>query len=249
MATKRHTPSLSDTLTRALFGSPAPGLSTLFDAALLFIRGQYLLAWPEKGGAFQQKYLSGQTVRQALLLEEIDLCLPSGIRRYGSSPSGEWFLQVRPARCASLLLQADGQPGGELIQASLPTLLFYGHKHSYFCWALKGDDLTPETLIYQAPLPNVNAEGAICFGLNRPPMAALDTVEQAWEVFITSPFNSHHAEQKSKRFPDNVQRHLRSLARRRWRHYPVNDLVPLKNGGITLTKLLELLAEHRRRSN
>lgn len=239
---------LTEALTRALFGSPAPGLSTLFDAALLFIRGQYLLTWPEKGGTYQQKYLSAQSVRQALLLEELDLCLPNGIRRYGSSPMGEWFLQVRPAGRASLLLQADGQPGGQLVQVALPSLVFYGHQTHYFVWAIKDEELTPETLFYQAPLPNVSPDGAICFGLNQPPRATLATVEQAWEIFITSPFNSHHADGKSRRFPKNVQQQLRSLARRRWRHYPASDLVPLRDGDITLTKLLEMLAEHRRRS-
>lgn len=247
MARKQHRAGLTAMLTQAIFGSSAPGLTSLFSAALLFVGEQYQLLWPEKG-VFRQKYLNAQAVRQAMLQEEITLCLPPGIRYYGSSPGGEWFLQLRPAGRVSLWLQEDGQPGGQLIHVALPTLLFYGCRNMYACWAIKDEELTEETRLYQAPLPNVAPDGVICFGFQQPPIASLSMVERAWEVFITSPFNTHHGEDKSVRFPKNVQHHLASLARRRRRRYPLEDLQPLKGGGFTLRDLLKSLAEHRKRT-
>jgi hypothetical protein len=51
----------------------------------------------------------------------------------------------------------------------------------------------------------------------------------AWQLFITSAFNSHHADGKSHKYPDNVIFQLYSLSARKASRYPAKDLVSLRS--------------------
>jgi len=69
-------------------------------------------------------------------------------------------------------------------------------------------EFSPDAPLYNAPLPNVGSEGGICFGSN-----SLEdkNIGQTWQLFLDSPFTSHHSNGKSKSQPDDVRRLLVSL--------------------------------------
>ena len=75
-------------------------------------------------------------------------------------------------------------------------------------------------MLYHAPLPNVYNDGKLCFGTNTPPdlnrgeevgKSTAQLLQEAWEMFIGSPFNGHLAQDKSKTHPTDVREQLVAL--------------------------------------
>ncbi len=108
-----------------------------------------------------------------------------------------------------------------------------GISSSYFLWAVKKNQFEPNLILYHAPLPNVMADGRICWGNICPTCVSLSNVESAWSKFITSTFNRDYTLGKSRKYNNNIIKLLRTLNQKvkvssRFR-YPVSDLVPIQN--------------------
>ncbi len=104
---------------------------------------------------------------------------------------------------------------------------------SYFLWAVKKNQFEPNLILYHAPLPNVMADGRICWGNVCPTFVSLSNVESAWSKFIGSTFNQDYTQGKSRKYKNNIIEQLRILNRKskassRCR-YPVSDLVPIRD--------------------
>ncbi len=134
-----------------------------------------------------------------------------------------------PARQHDLLFTHDAavvQSDDKIIRLTvpLPPLVFVGVGLIFHLWALDTDDFQPTAKLYHAPLPNVHADGQICWGSNPAPNA--ERIAYAWRLFIAAPFNGDLCSGKSRSYPNDVRVKLRDLAQRKRRTYPLRDLMP-----------------------
>ena len=213
-------------------------------AALLFICGdQYLFRYRKKDSSIAYKFVSSASVRASFAEETIDTnWLPSNARRWGIGKGGEWIIIAYPAQRHRFLFEReDGGEGTTTLDVPMPPLAFFGYGQRYYLWAFKDAELKEDTSLFAAPLPNIDANGAICFGGNVVPTASAKTIQEAWRIFLESPFTNHSVNGKSQRYPDDVRKQLMRLAevpalndpeqgrkaKRRRRRYPIEDLVSL----------------------
>lgn len=189
------------------------------DAELLFVEGIYVLH-SLRGNRHQYKILSAQNLRLAFAEEPLDSgWLPAGIVRYGANSQGAWGVKFIPPQ------QYRVQLVQKKYSLPLPGLLLSGQQQTYSLWAVKNLEFTPNMRLYQAPLPNIHANGRICWGELTPPIATPQTMEAAWQMFISSAFNSDLSQYKSKAEPEDLLKHLRSLQGNA--QYPLDDLEPV----------------------
>ncbi|MCA1553933.1 MAG: prokaryotic E2 ligase family D protein, partial [Chloroflexi bacterium] len=190
------------------------------EAAVFFMQDQLMFCQRDHGDRL--KPLSLQTLRAAVSEAPLDSgWLPPGLVRCGQSAHGPWaVLWVPPGKHTVML--ADEQ-----IETPLPGFVLYGHGARYWVFALAACDFRPDARLYDAPLPNVHADGAICWGGNRPPEAQPSQMCAAWQLFMSSPFNGDLSQGKSRAAPQDVRALLRHLQREGARDYPLDDLQPL----------------------
>jgi PRTRC genetic system protein B len=180
------------------------------------------------------KCISPTAVRCAFSQELLDTgWMPSGVRRWGMTSRGDWVVLFIPPVQHRFWLQKPGQederPETKLqlmeLMLPMPALVFMGFGMSYYIWAVTEAELQPNALTYHAPLPNIDEEGRICLGANNYPLASCEKIGEAWHLFLDSPFNDHHADRKSQRYPDDIRRRWLNLKRHPRDTYPLNDLV------------------------
>lgn len=197
-------------------------------AALLFLHGdQYLFRYRKQDGGVVYKFVSPAAVRTAFAEETIDTgWLPSHVARWGIGKRGEWLVVTFPPQKHRF---SFGEDNGKMLtlKVPMPALAFFGYDQRYYLWAFKDSKLKDDTPLFAAPLPNVNANGAICFGSNAVPKASAQTIGEAWQLFAASPFTNHLCGGKSRQFPDDIRGQLMKLATQHRRRYPLDDLVGL----------------------
>jgi PRTRC genetic system protein B len=218
----------------------APAAAALADAALYFVEGQYLFHTRDDRDE-EVKYLSPAALRQAFVLEPVDSgWLKAEIVRWGVSSRGEYIVSYyAPARYKLLVRGSDGASETTLT-VPLPGMVFAGLGQSWYVWSVKASRFAPNLELFQAPLPNVSSTGLICFGQHRHPEVRKDGDHTAWQLFITSAFNAHHADGKSHEYPQNILFRLYSLSANKAARYPLKDLVSLH---CTVTEALRMLIE------
>jgi PRTRC genetic system protein B len=199
-------------------------------AALLFLCGdQYLFRYRAKDNTVAYKFVSSAAVRAAFAEEAIETnWLPDSTRRWGIGKRGEWIVITYPPQKHRFTFVCDEHDRKTLtLEIPMPALAFLGYEQRYYLWAFKEDVLSGNTNLCTAPLPNVDSNGAICFGSNLVPKASARNIEEAWRLFLASPFTNHSTNGKSLKYPNDVRRQLLQLANARRRSYPLNDLVSL----------------------
>lgn len=199
-------------------------------AALLFIcADQYLFRHRTRDGGIAYKFVSPASVRAAFAEETIDTTwLPPTARRWGIGKNGEWILVTHPPQRYGFAFQmSEQEEKATTFELPMPALAFLGYGQKYYVWAFKNKELTGDTKLFAAPLPNVDANGAICFGRNVVPKASAQSIEDAWQLFLTSPFTGHAVNGKSRAYPDDVRKQMNRLIAGQQRRYPLWDLVSL----------------------
>jgi PRTRC genetic system protein B len=210
-----------------------------YEAALLFTKGQYIL-YQRRSGEVVCKGVSAQALRAAFVEEPVDSgWLPEGVMRWGSGPAGTFIVKFVPAGKQEIRLSTNNPAEPLIIAPPLPALIFAGVNQTYYVWALREKHCDPTAQLYHAPFPNVHFDGNICFGSNRPPTVAWKTFDDAWRLFISSPFNADMVRGKSQTFTDDVRDQLAALAQSHAKSYPVQDLMPYI-GGQRLMRTQEL---------
>jgi PRTRC genetic system protein B len=191
---------------------------------LLFLPGQLLLHWVEKG-VHHYKLVSSNSVKAAFSQEPIDSdWLSDGIVRWGIGKSGNWVVKfVPPGRNTLSFEEKDS------LSIPLPGLVFLGYGFQYYIWATLESSFNPEAEVFTVPLPNVYPDGRICFGSTVPPACSPKEIDSAWKMFITSNFNSHLGSGKSRAYPDSVRAMLQRVSTRKLKSYPVKDLNPYRS--------------------
>lgn len=104
----------------------------------------------------------------------------------------------------------------------MPGLVFIGDG-GYSLYAVKDDYPTPGTRLFNPPCPNVS--NGVCQGNAKFPQPGRDTIWEAVEVFFTSGFNSHLADNKSQAHK-TILNVWRTLDAQGAETYPLTDLVP-----------------------
>lgn len=233
---------------------------------LYLLEGQYLYQSQSEDGSIRYKFLSAQSVRLAFSREPVDSgWLSPDICRWGYAQSGQWAIMFIPPAVHTLWLpttliasSGNGAPDQTeeqvlsdglftAIQLPLPALVFAGAGQQYYLWAVKAKEFNPQLVGYHAPLPNVYPDGHICWGSNQVGVVTPQNLREAWKLFISSPFNSHLVQGKSKRCNTNILDQFRRLRTTNRRAYPTNDLLPITNTrqrhdeGWTINRLVEQL--------
>lgn len=195
-------------------------------AALYFMEsGDYLFRW-RQDKVIQQKTVTSPDVAAAFTQSEVDSgWLPSGILRHGHAAGGAWaILEIPPARREVTILN----PGNSIKTLSIvfPRLIMLGMEKTYWLFAVNDLPDPGSRIAYHAPFANVYGDHHICWGNNIPPEAGISTMQNAWKMFIETPFNSDLATDKSKHYPANIlvawERYQEEL------RYPMTDLVLLQ---------------------
>jgi PRTRC genetic system protein B len=211
------------------------------DGAILLRRDHYLYQYRVSRSPLRlgYKYLSPQTLAQVFHLEAIDSGWMNGhILRTGRSAAGDWAVLWIPRQKRFITIAGAGPAGTDLtLTVPLPALVWAGINQDYWLWAVSESAFDPKAQALRPPLPNVYGHsGKICWGTNVPPVATAQTLPQAWQAFITSPFSGHEIHGKSGQYPKNVIRQLKAVANRRT--YPINDLHPMRSYANTIDSLL-----------
>jgi len=235
-----------------LLKMPKDGLIRI-NAALFFLGSDEMFAfyWRDTHNGQQHcKLLQASAVRTAFHQMPMDSgFLPPGTLRFGCDATGTRWLSIfiPPARCTLSII--DNDLGTVLVAVPLPGFIFTGCGRNYWIWTVKDAQITPETPLYHAPLSNVGASGSICFGANRPPEADGSTIQEAFHLFLDSPFNGHLANNKSRKYQGDVRYLLQELGSQK--AFPYDDLFPLATKehptkALTLDILLKHIINPRR---
>ncbi len=199
--------------------STAPRPLNEIKGELLFLPGQLLLHWMEKG-VHHYKLVSSNSVKAAFSHEPIDSgWLKTGIVRWGIGKSGNWVVKFVPPSRHTLSFQDSNS-----LSIPLPGLVFLGYGFQYYIFCISESSFNPEAEVFTAPLPNVYPDGRICFGSTVPPACTPEEIDSAWKMFITSNFNSHLGSGKSKAYPDDIKAKLSQIVTKKLKHYPIKDL-------------------------
>jgi len=197
-------------------------------AQLLFLPGQYLLVTRVES-AVTYKFLSPEAVTSAFSNEPIDSgWLPANIMRWGRSNRGEWMMQFYPPRRYDIVL-TNNRSKSISLNLPMPGFVFLGCGNDYWIWAVLGKQFDPHSQLYHAPLPNVMANGAICFGDSSPTQCSSQGIVQACSLFWSSPFSDHVVDGKSKSHRADVRNFLCELSNRKSKKYLTADLVSMPN--------------------
>lgn len=198
-------------------------------AEIHLLPGQYIVRYREQADIIT-KAVAPETLRAAFLNEPVDSgWLDPRIRRWGHVARGQFAVLVLPAQTYALRLtnlsKEHSGNGRARITVALPAFIFAGLGQHYAVWALADENPSPAAQAYRAPLPNVHANGAICWGNNTPPSCSPENIGPAWQMFIGSPFNNHLMGGSSQAFDKDVREQLLRTAQRDAMPYPLADLV------------------------
>jgi PRTRC genetic system protein B len=221
----------------------APRPLTNIDAELLFAEGSYLLHYRDQGKHIYKALSAGAIERAFSQQKKNDSnWLWQRLVRHGQCGLTDWAVAFL-SRSNYLLQVSDRQ-----LRVPMPSFVFMGIGRDYFVWAVKETTFQPSSRFYRAPIPNVNAvDGKVCFGNVEVPTACLQTIKEAWSLFIESNFNQDLTNGKSKRFSQNILSqlevlHAKGLEGKRCR-YPLSDLVAIGRTGITVDDLVRAVLQ------
>ena len=212
-----------------LLGIPETGLLRI-SAALLIAGNNELCAywWRDQYSGQQRAELRDPVlVRAAFSQVTIDSgYLPQNVIRLGLSDGVQWMAVYVPPAPYQLTLVYEGEQA-QVIRVELPGLVLTGRGSQYWVWAVKERAISANTPVYHVPLPNVGADGALCFGNNTVPVVSGPTILQALHLFLDSPFNNHWAIGKSRAHPGDIRERLRAIAELEPPVFPEDDLLPI----------------------
>lgn len=243
---------LTEDLVQALLNIPATGIFGV-NAALLFSREQEMCAywWRERTGEHHSTFVSPPMVKAALSTIPLDSgYLPPNTLRIGMTHNGAyWMLVFLPPRAYRFPIEQDDK-SQQTIELSLPRGVLLGRSDSFWIWAVKETQVTENTRLYHFPLPNIGADGTMCYGENHPPKVAWPQILPAFYLFMESPFSNHWATMKAIHHPEDIRAYLCTLAKQSPAVFPEEELVALQYARspgtpVTLQGLVQSILERR----
>ncbi len=242
---------ITSELVQGLLGIPETGLLRI-SAALLIAGNNELCAywWRDPYNGQQHAELRDPVlVRAAFSTAAIDSgYLPPNVLRLGISERCQWMAVYVPPAPYQLALRDDGDERAQVIRVGLPGLVLAGHGNQYWLWAVKEHEVHANTPVFHVPLPNVGADGAMCFGNNPVPEVSGPTILQALHLFVDSPFNQHWAMGKSRAHAGDIRERLRAIAELDPPAFPEDELLPITPTNAPQRELtLDQVLHHMRR--
>lgn len=133
----------------------------------------------------------------------------------------------RNAQQSGVWLDGEDEP----LRLPLPPMVLFklsepGNRLDYRLFAVQRRPRTLEEPLYAVPLPNVYADGSICWGSVARPQSGKNAADMTsdWNMLLGSGFNDHSTGYKSKQYEDDVQKMLRQVAASGVKRYPLDDL-------------------------
>ncbi len=172
--------------------TPAPNLQLCFYDHLITLtryQGQKISTYP----------ISGHDIATALSklpLASGSGLLPPNTLAWSRSRGQEQLVIYMPARRYQVTVQRAGKT--HTYHIPFPAAIFSGHRHSYSIWAVKKRPSTLDAPLYHFPSPNVYSSGSICSGNVPFPTCSCQTIQTAFNQFISSQFNGHLSGGKAK---------------------------------------------------
>lgn len=214
---------------KSLTTSPSLFPDTALAGLVFTDDGQIVYCSRSKHG-IQRKGLSPESVASVFAQAPVwSGYLPPDVWCWGKANGAEWLAICIPALTQTLLLASD--KGDTPLTIPLPPLVFAGTRLEYYIWAVSDEAWMrdPRAACFHAPFPNVDDNGLSCFGANILPPCAPQTIHDAWELFLHSPFTNHHLANKSQQHPEDVRALWRELSEKRVGQFPYADLVPMQS--------------------
>lgn len=158
-----------------------------------------------------------------------------GTGRHNGEP---WILRYIPAGKRNLHL---GSSERVIENVPHPPLVWLGIGVKYKLFALNTLEYpTANTILFNAPFPNVFEDGGICWGSTGRVLPVTHyAMDSMLNRFFDSGFNLHIGNQRSRRHSGNVIDMWAELSRKKTKTYPLDDLVCCS------IKLSELVERHR----
>jgi hypothetical protein len=211
--------------------SPLPAYAM---GSLMFLRGgdflwQYRKEITEYQGRVSRAlegatFLTIQDVQNSLGGADIDTgWIEPGVLRCGYCAEGDWFIFHGDAQEKTLQVRMENGKVRKLTLPIPPTVLI-GVGRRYYLFAAPGG-FSVNSVLAEAPFPNIHDSGLICWGQNGVPKAHHRFARMAWNLFLDSLFNGDLANGKSKKHENDVRKMLAEVARQKLDRYPVDDLV------------------------
>ena len=192
-------------------------------AALYFLEsGDYLFQRQNSSSAGSvSKFLNSVDVAASFSDVWLDTgWMDAGVLRWGRCEAGPWYVYSAPERRKYEVIGSD-----EKLVIPLPRLVMLAIGKGYHIFTIKAERLTPKTMLFKAPFPNVNNGGNICWGSNSPIEANPARAREMYERFLQTPFNGDLADGKSRKHSTDVRQVLKELSESQVRSYPLDDLV------------------------
>ena len=187
---------------------------------LYFLDGHYLFRHKE-GDKFISKFVTSADLAAAFSQSEQDSgWMDPGVVRVGSNTKGLWTVYSAPAQKVEIRIDKE-----DVILVPIPRTVMLGNEETWWMWALKEKYFEANAAAYNAPFPNVYADGKICWGQNKAPRADATKGRENWWKFFSTPFNGDLANGKSQAEQGDIRVILRRLAEEKAKTYPLNDLV------------------------
>ncbi len=181
------------------------------EAALLFVGGQLVYANQDERG-WSLKCISLDSARAAFSKTPNDTgWIHPAIRRFGTCPEGPWAIAYYPPARRDMLMEYKRQT--LQLNIPMPGLIFIGLGVNYHLLAV-AEEFSPSAILCQAPFPNINHNGWICFGSNQPLPATPTNMPVMWDLVWTTRFNADWRDHRCKSEPGDVRKLLLKLRRR-----------------------------------
>ncbi|MEQ1606454.1 MAG: hypothetical protein ABL999_16455 [Pyrinomonadaceae bacterium] len=210
-------------------------------AVLYFLPGQYLFA-DLKESSVSLKALSSDQVARAFRKVHTDTgWLGKRVLRYREAPEGNAILSYEPAAIRKMIVVFH-EKGLVELSVPLPPLILLGKGREYHLWAAASSQISANTNLAIAPLPNVGS-GKICFGKNEIPETHPSTLRDVWKLIFDTPFNADHVSERCLTEPQDVRELLWKLSADKAKKYPKSELLLISS---TIEDAWETIVEQRR---
>lgn len=195
---------------------PAPLIIHLYDQLTLLERwtDRYRTVYPIHLDSLAE-VLGRTTVNSGIL--------PQNTLATGKRNGDAWILRYIPPAMRTLHIGNTAK----FFTVPSPPLVWFGHGQNYRLYALNTLDYPNQhTMLFQAPYPNVNAHGSICWGSTGTVLhASHEAMDTMLERFFASGFNTHLDNNRSRRKPASVLDLWAELAKQKAEAYPLDDLM------------------------
>lgn len=139
------------------------------------------------------------------------------------------IVDYRPPQMTGIWMDDNPQP----LRIPLPGLLLINKQtrttNKYLMFAVKKRPITTNCDLYEPPLVHVG-HGGLCWGnVTIPEEDSPNSLANAWNAFLGTPFTNHNVTGKSRRkkYANDIRALLIDLDKRKAKRYPVSDLVKI----------------------